>query len=238
MRFIAAAVIALAALPAGAADPLSNSWWEAAYLNSSVAQTINIAGTATSADDDIEGIHLGLAVGFSPTVSFTGEFDQRRYSGAREALGSAGLALHTRNPFWQPYIAATYEQIQFDDNTAPENDDDDEGYGVEVGVRVALSSLELGAHYKHLDYGKAVNDADRTGARYGVLAALQLSPQWALSAQYRVLTLTTEGSGFEQETEYSDWSLGFRRYFATDVDRRKRKGGILFGENGYFADSE
>lgn len=218
IQLSAAALAVLFALPATAADPLSNSYWEAAYLSTDI----------DASGDTVEGIHLTLNVGFSDYVGFVSEFDQRRPSGGREALGSAGFILHTRNPLWQPYLAATYEQLQVDDNSAPEADFNDEGWGAELGLRYALTNLELRGFYKHTDYGE-VGTADLTSARYGILAALQLSPKWALSAQWRAVTFTADSGAGEVDADSTDYTVGFRRYFATDSDRRKRKGGLLAG---------
>lgn len=214
----AAALAALLALPAAAADPLSNSYWEAAYLSN---KNDDSSGTD-------EGFHLTFNVGFSDHVGFVSQYNQLRTAFGREGMGSAGFILHTRNPLWQPYLSATYELLQLDDDSAPEADLNDEGWGAEGGIRYALSNLELRAFYKHIDYGE-IGPFDVTSARYGVLAALQLSPKWALTGQWRTVTLTAEAGGAEAESESTDYTIGFRRYFATDSDRRLRKGGLLTG---------
>lgn len=222
------AILACCAMPAAhAADPLSSSYWEAAYLNSTVETTSG--GTTT--EDEVEGFRAAASIGLSRTINAVVDFDQRRYMNSREAFGAVGLGVHTTNPVYQFFGNVTWERLEFDSNTDPSTDYDDEGYGVEVGARYAMSSVELHAAYKYIDLGQVLG-ADVTAARYGAGVALSLSPWWALAADYRVRQQEYEASGTSAEDEYAEWSVGFRRYFPTDADPRKRKDGVLFPDDG------
>jgi hypothetical protein len=222
---IAVASALMFAAPAHAADPLSYSYWQAAYLNSEV----EITSGPASAQDEVEGYRGAVSIGLARYVFFTGDTDQRRYSNARDAFSSAGLGLHTVNPTWQFFGAATYERLDHDDNSTSANDDTTEGYGVEAGVRINVPNVALHATYRYLDLGKD-DTTEITGAVYGAGLALQLSPWWALVGDYRLREHNFEDPAGDVDVEYTEWTVGFRRYIATDADRRKRKGGILFPE--------
>lgn len=224
----AAATLALAPLAQAQNDPLSYSFWDVQYLNAQVEEN---GGTA----DEVEGVRAQLSIGLSRLLNFVGDWDQRRYPDARDAFVSAGLGMHTLHPDYQFFGAVTYERRDLDDALAPDADLSNEGYGVQVGARARLPDVELHASYKYLDLSDG-GDTELTGGKYGGGIAVQLSPWWALVADYSVRQLEEEGvdGGATDETDYDEWSVGFRRYFATDTDRRKRKGGLLgraFGDD-------
>ncbi|MGH8442415.1 MAG: hypothetical protein ACRETF_05875 [Nevskiaceae bacterium] len=228
IRRLPAAMLAAAALgalpPAQAADALSNSYWDAAYLNSQVE-----VGPAST---DIEGFRLGAGIGLAKYLSFTGDYDQRRYRNGREGFGSAGFAGHTRHRVYQFHGALTYERIEGDDNTDSANDYVEDGYGVEVGARYAFPDVAVHAEYRYLDFGSLGGTGgavDFTGSRYGVGADVQLSPWWSLVADYRVRAHQFDASGGSATVDYSEWTVGFRHYFATAADRLARHGGLLGG---------
>jgi predicted porin len=221
-----AITLAGAVEPAAAADALSNSYWDAAYVNSKTE-----SGSVTLDD---EGFRLGLGIGLAKFLSITGDYDQVRHPDTREGFGSAGLAYHTQNPVYQFHGAVTYERYEFDDNTNSAGDSQEEGYGVEVGARYALENVELHAAYRYLDFGDlAHTDTGFKGSRYGLGADLQLSPWWSLVADYRVRQHKFDVSGPASKTDYTEWTVGFRHYFATDPDRLNRHGGLL---NGLFSE--
>lgn len=203
-----------AAPSAFAADALSSSYWEAAYLNSRV----DAGGTR----DTPEGFRVGASVGLASLLNFIGDYDQRRSGGERLGFGSAGFAFHTRHPVYRFHLGATYERIVAD-ATEPE-----EGYGVEAGVAYALPNVELRAAYRHLDFGETAAGADLGGSRYGAAVALQLSNWWSLVAGYSMREHEFEGPG-ATTTEFDEWTVGLRRHFVTATDRRARKGGVLAG---------
>lgn len=207
---------------AQAADPLSSSYWEAAYLNATYENSLS------PADDEVEGFRVAASIGLGRYVNAVVDYDQRRYENSRDAFGALGLGLHTANPVYQFFGNATWERAEEDFNTDPSSDQDEEGYGVEVGARYALKHLALQAAYKYLDFGE-IGTTDVTGARYGAGAALSLSPWWALTADYRVRELDYETASASESEEFTEWSVGFRRYFPTASDPRKRKDGVLFG---------
>lgn len=214
-----------AAQPALAADALSNSFWDASYLNSQVE--------VGSGKADIEGFRLGASLGMARIVNFTGDYDQRRYRNGREGFGSAGLAFHTPGTVWQVHGAATYERVEGDDNSNAANDYTEEGYGVELGGRFAFTNGELHAAYRYLDLGSASGTGgavDLSGARYNVGFDLQLGNWWSVVADYRVREHKLEGTGPAATVDYDEFTIGFRRYFATDTDRKNRHGGLLGGD--------
>jgi len=214
-----------AAQPALAADALSNSYWDASYLNSQV----EVGGSRA----DIEGFKLGAGLGLARILKFTGDYDQRRYRNGRESFSSAGLAVHTPGAVWQVHGAATYERVAGDDDTNAANDYVEEGYGVEVGGRFAFTDGELHAAWRYLDLGSAGGTGgavDLSGSRYVVGGALQLGNWWSLIADYRVREHKFEGGGSSATVEYNEFTIGFRRYFATDTDRKNRHGGLLAGD--------
>jgi len=227
----------LACAPAQAADRLSSSYWEAAYLSSSSEET---ADGSPSSEDDTEGFRLAASIGLLPYLNFIGDYDQRRFANGRDSFYSAGLAAHTLNPAYQFFAAATYERFDVDDNLNVANDQTQDGYGVQAGARATLTNLELHASYKYLDLGKVDDTTELTGSRYGAGFVLDLSPWWSLVGDYAIRTHEFEdgapaASPATVEHEYSEWTVGFRRYLVTQTDRRKRTGGVLadlFSESG------
>ena len=219
---LTAAVLLGAAQSAAAADVLSNSYWYAAYLNSKVEND--------TASIESEGFRVGASLGLARFLNFTGDYDQRRYNNGREGFGSAGFAYHTQDPVWQVHGALTYERVEGDDNTDPTNDYVEDGYGVEIGGRYAFTDLELSAAYRYLDFGSLDGTdgaVDFTGSRINVGAALQLGNWWSLVADYRIREHKLETNIDSGTIDYSEWTVGFRRYFVTDTDRKNRHGGVL-----------
>jgi hypothetical protein len=208
------AVLCGAAQCAAAADALSSSYSEAAYLNSRVDDG--------ATRDTPEGFRVGASIGLASFLNFMGGYDQRRSGGERLGFGSAGFAFHTRHPVYRFHLGATYERIVAD-AAEPE-----EGYGVEAGLAYALPNLELQAAYRHLDFGESATGADLGGSRYGASVALQLSNWWSLVAGYSVREHELGGPG-ATTTEFDEWTVGLRRHFVTATDRRARKGGVLSG---------
>lgn len=216
-----------ASQPLAAADALSASYWDAAYLNSEV----EVSGVDEKATP--EGFRLGASLGLAKFLNFTLDYDQRGYPSGREGFGSAGLAFHTQNPVYQFHGGLTYERIEGDDNAAPANDYTEEGYGVEVGGRYALGEVELHAAYRYLDFGTIdQSEVDFTGSRFNVGADVQLCPWWSLVADYRMREHKFDASGASGSVDYTEYTVGFRRYFASETDRKQRKGGLL---NGLFS---
>lgn len=220
-RHFAPALFAVALLgaaqPLAAADALSASYWDAAYA-------------ATEADDgtvseDLEGFRLAASVGLFKVANLIADYEQRRYdSDLREGFGSAGVALHNDHPVWQVHGALTYERLVY--GSGP----DEEGYGVEVGGRYALGDVVLHAAWRYLDFGtERGTETDFTGSRFNVGVDAQLCPWWSLVADYRGREHTFEDRGASASVDYTGFTVGFRRYFATDPDRKQRKGGLLSG---------
>jgi len=217
-----------AALPAHAAETLSSSYLDAAYLNSSV-------DTGGPTEDEVEGFRVATSVGLAPFLNFVADYDKRRYQDSHDGHFAVGLAGHTTDPVWQAFVAATYERAHFDDNKSQSGDHEEEGYGVEGGIRAVLPLMEVHASYKYFDLGEAAPELALTGSRYGGGVAIDLTSWWSLTADYRVRTHEFEDSGTtpaSAEVEFSEWSVGLRRYFVTQTDRGNRSGGLwnaMFG---------
>ena len=223
-KTIALAVLAACPALSQAAEPLSSSFIEASYLNSTLETTV---GSATT-EDEVEGFRTALSVGLSKYVNFVGDFDQRRYQDSRDSFGSAGLAVHTLDPTWQVFGAVTWEYAAFDDKLSSAGDHDESGYGVTAGGRAVMENVELHASYKYIDLGNAYPDVALTGARFGGGLVLDLTRWWSLSADYVIRTHEYDtAAGTEQE--WQEYTVGFRRYFVTQADRGARKGGLLTG---------
>lgn len=230
IRRTPAALIATALLGAApsafAADALSTSYWDAAYLNSEIEPQ-------GSESIEAEGFRLGASLGLAKFLNFTGDYDQRRLTDGRRGFGSAGFAYHTQDPVYQFSGAVTYERIEVDFNPDPSFDSVEDGYGIELGARYAFTNVEVHAAYRYLDFGSVdQTDIDFTGARYNAGADVQLGAWWSFVADYRVREHKFKASGASATTDYNEWTVGFRRYFATDTDRKARHGGLLTGMMG------
>jgi opacity protein-like surface antigen len=220
---MAAALLAAASsVPAQAADRLSSSFWEAAYLNSTV-------DTGGPMQDEVEGFRAATSIGLLPYLSFGGDYSQRRYQSSRDSFGSVGFTVHTLDPVWQVFGAVTYERNDFDDNLSSAADRTEDGAGFTVGGRYALANLELHAQYKYLLLSEPSPGVDLKGSRYGAGVVLDLTHWWSLTADYSVRTHEFESAGSSSDVEYQEWTVGLRRYIVTRTDRVKRSGGILSG---------
>jgi hypothetical protein len=210
------------ALPAQADNVLSSSYLDAAYLNSS----LDAGGPA---EDEVEGFRVATSVALLPYLNFVADYDKRRYQDAHDGFAAVGFAGHTMDPAWQAFIAATYERASYDDNKSSTGDHDEEGYGVEGGFRAAASVAEFHASYKYFALGEVAPGVALTGARYGGGVAIDLTPWWSLTGDYRIRSHEFEDSntGTTAEAEWTEWSVGLRRYFVTQTDRRNRSGGVL-----------
>lgn len=237
---IASAALAFcAAGPAVAGDAISNSYVEANYLNSVVETTVD--GNPTVADDEVEGFDGAVSVGLLPFLNLVGAYDQRRYQSIREGFASAGLAGHTTGRNFQAFGAATYEQLEYDDERAARSlfEATQDGWGVSLGVKYAMPNFEVSTSAKYSRFSDLYDirtpEASRTkygltAMTYQIGAVLQLTPYWAQTFGGRMRTVdfepndTTAGFQFEQ----LEWTVGFRRYFVTSADKWKRKGGLLW----------
>jgi hypothetical protein len=228
-RLTAVLVSAAFAAPAVAADVLSSSYVDAAYLNSDIE--------SDTASEKVEGFRLAASVGLAKFLNFTGDYEQRRFPDGRLGTGSAGLAWHTQDPVWQVSLGATYERIETDVNDNPAQDAIEEGYGAQAGFRWAFPHGEFHAAYRYMDFGQIDRtETDFTAQRYGAGFDVQLSPWWSLVADYRIREHETKAPGASAETvEFAEYTVGFRRYFATDTDRRVRRGGVIAA---WFGDDE
>jgi len=224
MTAVAAVALLGASQGALATDVLSNSYVDAAYLNAHAE--------AGSQSELAEGFRLAANVGLAKFLNFSGDYDQLRFDGSRLRAGSAGFAWHTQDPVWQFHVGVSYERVEADSNGNPAADDTEDGYGAELGLRYMFPNVEVHAGYRYMDFGEIVSGVDFTGARYGAGFDLQLSPWWSLVADYKVREHTFEAGGSSDTTDFNEYSVGFRHYFATDSDLRNRHGGLLTGMGG------
>jgi hypothetical protein len=206
-----------------AADPLSSSYWEAAYLNTE----LEVSSGTTTSDDEVEGFRGAVSIGLLPYLNFVADYDQERYAESREGFGSVGLVGHTLDPVWQAFGGVTYERHDFDVNRTTAGDSTEEGYGVLGGARVTIPFTEFRASAKYLAYSSPSVDVDLTGMEYGGGVTLDLTPWWSLVGDYSVRQLQYEAAASTTDRDYTQWSVGLRRYLATKSDPHKRTGGVF-----------
>jgi hypothetical protein len=239
---IALAVASLAPAAAFAeTDTLSYSYFQAQYLNTKLeAQPDGGCPATFECTDEAEGLQVGLGVSLMEYLSFVGSYDQRLFGASdfqgptRWSFAGAGFGIHTLPKFWdgfsnfQLFGNVTYEQSVIHNRTdsgTGDNNETDYGYGVEGGVRVPLPNLELQASYKHYNLGKAEDvDLKVFGDRYGGGVLVQLTPYFDLTANYQHIE-----HRIGADWAFDEWLVGFRSYFATDIEKYKRKGGLLTG---------
>lgn len=230
------AALFLAPLVAQAADPLSWSYIDGQYLKTS--QQLEVNGNKAPNDDDFEGYRYALNISVYKFFYFTGEADNRRASDYRFGTQSIGFGAHTPKnlvPGVEFYGNGTYERTVFNDVTGSNDDDRDEGYGVQLGARAPFEFAEVHGYYRYMNYGKT-DDVKVTGARYGIGGLLQLTPYFGLTLDARHMKfdykedLPAPATNASAAIDYTEYLVGFRAYFATDIDRWRRRGG-LFGES-------
>jgi len=228
---VPAALLALCPLAAQAGDPLSYSYIEGQYLNTRLTTDTN--GKAGK-PDSFEGYRYGLNLSVYKFVYLLAETDNRRAQKYRQGFQSIGFGAHTQPTFarhLQLFGDATYERRIFNDvtNVPGRRDDKDEGYGAEAGVRAPWGSFEAHASYRYMNYGET-DKFKVTGARYGGGVVVQLSPYFALTGDYRFIDIDHKGqTGADGKEHFKEYLAGFRAYFATDIDRWRRRGGIFSG---------
>ncbi len=224
------AVLALGALApyaAQAADPLSYSFIEGQYLNSS----LKTESGSVKTDDEFEGYRAAVNVSVYKFIYFTGEADKRRAKTYRFGTQSVGLGAHTDDRMsrhLQLFGAATYERTLYNDVTHSPGaaDNADEGYGVTAGIRLPFHDFEFNSAYRYMNYGTTAG-VDVTGGKYGAGVLVQLSPFFGLTADYTRLQFDYKASAGSAKSTFDEWTVGFRSYFATDIDRYRRRGGFF-----------
>jgi hypothetical protein len=227
-RFAPALILAVLPLAAQAGDPLSYSFIEGQYLNSSRTSTVN---GVEYPKDTTEGYRFGMNISMQKYIYFTGDADKRRGSTYRFGTQSAGLGGHTDSslsPHLQVFGAATFERWLFNDVTGTIPDKDRKGYGAELGIRAPYENYEFSASYKYMNYGEE-NQIKYTGDKFGAMVAVQISPYFNLTGTYHRFDENAKATG-SQKDQYNEWLVGFRTYFATGIDRWRRRGGLLGGD--------
>jgi hypothetical protein len=226
-------------------DQLSYSYFQAHYLNSSAEAEPDNGCPAASCEEEGEGLGFGLSVSLMDYFYFSGSYDQRAYGreilattptapGAgdptRWVYGSAGFGVHTIPTAWpnleslQFYGVASYERAELHDRDDSTKDETDWGWGLEGGARMPFPNVELQAYYKHFNLGDTEQNLKVFGDRYGAGVLLQLTPYLGLTGDYHLI-----GHRWGSDFTLTEWTVGFRAYFATDVERRRRHGGLLTG---------
>lgn len=233
---VALTLSALIPLAANAADPLSYSYIEGQYLNSTLKGDPQSSLNPSAKKDLNEGYRAALDISLYKFIYFSGEADNRRDTKYSFATQSVGLGAHTEPTFTknlQLFAVASYERKLYDDVVGGlVRDDADEGFGAQGGVRIPYGNFEFTGAYRYLNYGKT-NDLKVTGDKFGGGILVQLWPNFGLTADYRRFDLKYKGTGpaagVHQEDQFSEWMVGFRSYFATDIDRSRRRGGFFGG---------
>ena len=134
-------------------------------------------------------------------------------SATKQSQASLGFGAHTLKSTFQLFAAGTYERRDVDTGSAAA-DSTDEGYGVQLGVRVPIRFLELQGDYKHFNFGELPDGKRNDDDRYRALVLAHLTKTTALTASYET---------FEQ-SKVDQWAVGLRFYFKTqyDVPRKKK----------------
>jgi hypothetical protein len=211
-RLCLAALVSLAlTAPAHAARP-TYSYLEAAYLSSE-----NDSGTF-----EAQGPRVNLSISLARWVYFSGEVDRLDVGGSDSTLtaSTAGFGVHSLKSNFQMFGVGTYERRDLS-GTA---DATDEGYGVLLGVRVpllpkldvpVLSTLELQADYKYLNFGDLPNGERDDDDRYRAILQARVTRNMALTGTYEMY----------EQADLDQWAVGLRFYFKTqyDVPRKKKR---------------
>jgi hypothetical protein len=143
----------------------------------------------SKASNDFEGI---ATIG-DQTVTASGDFDVVR------ARGGVGYGWPL-NEQWTMYSRLTWDYIELDDISVGDleaEDQDDDGFGFEAGLRwLPVSNLELQAYGRYSDVGKL--DAEN-GFDDDVLGGIQgrwyITEQFAIQAGYEYGDITSYGGG-------------------------------------------
>lgn len=195
----------LLAAPAEAVRP-TYSYFEASYLDSK----------ADAPSSDAQGPRVGLNISLARAVYFTGGFEQLDFDGSatKRNLTSLGFGAHSLKSTFQFFVAGTYERRHIN-RASSAFDSTDEGYGLQLGVRVPIAMFELQGDYKYFNFGDLPNGKSDDDTRYRATVLGHLTPGIALTASYET---------FDQ-SEAEQWTAGFRFYFKTryDVPPKKRR---------------
>jgi hypothetical protein len=145
-RTLLAAACVACALPASA--EVTYDYLDIGYLDSD----IGISG---------DGFGLRGSVGISESFFMFGQYGDADYDAGFFDLGVTELRLgagwHTPVNDSVDFVAAlNWERTEV---STPFGDGSDNGYGVKLGLRGALSdALELNGHLRYVDYGQGAND--------------------------------------------------------------------------------
>lgn len=205
-RLCLATLVSLAlTAPAEAARP-TYSYLEAAYLQSE----------RDDGSNEAQGVRLDLNVSMAARwFYFAGEFDRLDFDGSETVSNatSLGFGVHSLKSAFQVFSVGSYERRDLDLSGIP--DATDEGYGLQLGLRVPIKWFEVQGDYKYFDFGDLPNGERNDDDRYRAILQARVMKNLALTASYET---------FEQSKD-ERWAAGLRFYFKTRYDLPPRKRG-------------
>lgn len=203
--YLATLVSLALAAPAEAARP-TYSYLEASYLSSERDD-----GTSKSQGGRID-LNVSMAARW---FYFAGEFDRLDYDDSEitSSATSLGFGVHSLKSVFQLFTVGSYERLDLN-GAGSVPDSNDEGYGLQLGMRVPIGWFEFQGDYKYFNFGDLPNGERDDDDRYRAILQARVTKNMALTASYE----TFEQSKLEQ------WSTGLRFYFKTryDLPRKKR----------------
>jgi len=193
-------VLVAAAMPAAAAAP-TWSYFEASYLSS----------RTDNSNLDADGFRLGGSLSLMRWLYGTVEYDTRSFDGTDSdlAFGTAGVGVHSLKRAYQFFAVLSYERTDLASGAGDVNDD---GYGLQFGVRVPIRMFAVQADYKYLDYGERGGEPF-DDARYRFTGEWRFQPRWAAVTTYQTF----------DDFNLMEWTLGIRAYFDTKHDRPRKR---------------
>lgn len=195
-----AAVALAAAVPLHAAAP-TYSYAEASYLSST-----------NDKDDrfDADGFRFGASLSLQRWLYTAVEYDMRSFKDVDGdfSFGSVGVGVHTLKSAYQLFGALSYDRYDFASGGAEDSDD---GYGLQFGLRVPYRTIAAQLDYKYLDFGDR-RSGPNDDARYRFTGEWRFHRQWAAVTSYQMF----------DDFNFVEWTLGFRGYFDTTYDKRRK----------------
>lgn len=189
-----------AAAPLGAAAP-TYSYADVGYLSSTHDKDAAL---------DADGFRAGASLSLQRWLYTAVEYDLRSFKDVDGdlAFGSFGVGVHSLKSAYQLFAALSYERVDFSSGGAEDNDD---GYGLQFGLRVPYRTIAGQLDYKYLDYGDRPS-GPYDDARYRFTGEWRFQPQWAFVASYQMF----------DDFNLVEWTAGFRGYFDTAYDKRRK----------------
>jgi hypothetical protein len=212
--------------PAFGADEFSFSYLEAGY---SIDSTIEAFGQSYDSDDSFR---VDASYQFNRHVFTTARYYSAGYdfegnsnfglSGCSLGLGYRGRISHTESMPVEWFAVLSYEYSDTHSELDSVNyDESRNGVGLKAGIRAAVTDrLELTVSAYEQSYGSdaLLLNGDLSGLSFELGGALQLRPNWDLTASYRTgeldyLTLPNYPSEYKLELDRDEVFVGVRWTF-------------------------